>query len=273
MATVGQTATSHEAALSVRGLTIDLPKGMERAMPSRTSRLIFKRGQILCIVGESGSGKSVTANTIMGLLPKSIPVSSGAIHLGGRGHGHHRRITGEAARSARPRRVHDLPGSAFGAQPADDGRRADYGGHDRTWRRHEGLAAQARDRVADGSRSARSGAHVLPISVPAFGRAAPARDDRHGPGARTEVLIADEPTTALDVTTQAQILQLIRDIQRRKGMSVMFITHDFGVVAEIADSVVVMEKGRIVEQGSADAGPEITRPSLYKAPHRGRSRA
>jgi peptide/nickel transport system ATP-binding protein len=66
------------------------------------------------------------------------------------------------------------------------------------------------------------------------------------------ILIADEPTTALDVTTQAQILQLIRDIQRRKGMSVMFITHDFGVVAEIADSVVVMEKGRIVEQGSAE---------------------
>src|SRR5690606_25780378 len=66
------------------------------------------------------------------------------------------------------------------------------------------------------------------------------------------VLIADEPTTALDVTTQAQILELIRDIQRRKGMSVMFITHDFGVVAEIADSVVVMEKGQIVEQGPAD---------------------
>jgi peptide/nickel transport system ATP-binding protein len=66
------------------------------------------------------------------------------------------------------------------------------------------------------------------------------------------ILIADEPTTALDVTTQAQILELIRDIQRRKGMSVMFITHDFGVVAEIADSVVVMEKGHIVEQGSAE---------------------
>ena len=64
------------------------------------------------------------------------------------------------------------------------------------------------------------------------------------------ILIADEPTTALDVTTQAQILKLVRDIQRRKGMSVMFITHDFGVVAEIADSVVVMEKGRVVEQGS-----------------------
>lgn len=66
-----------------------------------------------------------------------------------------------------------------------------------------------------------------------------------------DVLIADEPTTALDVTTQAQILELIRKIQRRKKMSVMFITHDFGVVAEIADRVIVMEKGHLVEQGTA----------------------
>ncbi len=67
-----------------------------------------------------------------------------------------------------------------------------------------------------------------------------------------DILIADEPTTALDVTTQAQILDLIRKIQKRKGMSVMFITHDFGVVAEIADRVVVMEKGKLVEKGPAE---------------------
>src|SRR5688500_11927276 len=67
------------------------------------------------------------------------------------------------------------------------------------------------------------------------------------------ILVADEPTTALDVPTQAQILKLIRDLQQRRGMAVMFITHDFGVVAEIADKVAVLEKGIVVEQGTADA--------------------
>src|SRR6185312_6402028 len=66
------------------------------------------------------------------------------------------------------------------------------------------------------------------------------------------VLVADEPTTALDVTTQAQILELIRDLQRRRNMAVMFITHDFGVVADIADRVVVLQHGKVVEQGAAD---------------------
>ncbi len=68
------------------------------------------------------------------------------------------------------------------------------------------------------------------------------------------LLIADEPTTALDVTTQAQILKLIRELQARRGTGVLFITHDFGVVAEIADRVVVMQQGRVVEQGPAERG-------------------
>ena len=78
-----QPVAPHDVALSVRGLTVDLPKGMERAHAVENISFDLKRGQILCIIGESGSGKSVTANTIMGLLPKMIRVSSGAIHLDG----------------------------------------------------------------------------------------------------------------------------------------------------------------------------------------------
>ena len=73
------------------------------------------------------------------------------------------------------------------------------------------------------------------------------------------VLVADEPTTALDVTTQAQILKLIRDLQQKRGMSVLFITHDFGVVAEIADHVAVLQRGRLVESGMAQDGAGRTR--------------
>jgi ABC-type glutathione transport system ATPase component len=92
------------------------------------------------------------------------------------------------------------------------------------------------------------------------------------------LLIADEPTTALDVTTQMQILRLIREIQSRQGMGVMFITHDFGVVAEIADRVVVMQHGRIVEQGSAQQvlnAPQhaYTRALIAAVPHGDAGRA
>ena len=78
-----QAVAPHEAALSVRGLTVSLPKGMERAHAVEDVSFDLERGQILCVIGESGSGKSVTANAVMGLLPKVIRVASGSIHLDG----------------------------------------------------------------------------------------------------------------------------------------------------------------------------------------------
>ncbi|MGJ4888487.1 ABC transporter ATP-binding protein [Bradyrhizobium sp. HKCCYLRH3099] len=240
-------------ALSVRGLTVDLPRGMERRHAVENITFDLLDGQILCIVGESGSGKSVTANTIMGLLPRKIAVSAGAIQLGG---SEGTAIIGAAPaalRSVRGRVVSMIfqdplsalnPLMTVGEQIVEVLTAHDVGTKD--WQRKRVVELltevnlpnpqlmydQYPFRLSGGQRQRVMIAMALALEP--------------------KVLIADEPTTALDVTTQAQILHLIRDIQRRKGMSVMFITHDFGVVAEIADSVVVMEKGRIVEQGSAN---------------------
>ena len=85
------------------------------------------------------------------------------------------------------------------------------------------------------------------------------------------ILIADEPTTALDVTTQKQILALIRDIQKRRGMGVLFVTHDFGVVAEIADRVAVMQRGEIVEQGTTEEVLTAPEPPLHPGADRRRA--
>ena len=243
-----ETAASHQAALSVRGLTVSLPKGMERAHAVEDISFELARGQILCVVGESGSGKSVTANAIMGLLPKTIRIASGAIDL-----------DGTSILGLPPERLRDLRGRVVSMIFQDPlsalnplmtvGAQID-----------EAMAAHGVGTPA--SRRERAMELLTEVGLPDPKLMYHQYPFRLSGGQRQRVmiamalalepaiLIADEPTTALDVTTQAQILKLIRDIQRRKGMSVMFITHDFGVVAEIADSVVVMEKGRVVEQGS-----------------------
>ena len=242
-------SASSDIALSVRDLTVALPAGMERLHAVENISFDLKRGEILCIIGESGSGKSVTANAVMGLLPNTIRVSSGTIQLGGEN------IIGMSADRLRDLRgrvvsmIFQDPLSALnplmtvGAQ-IDEVMTAHDVGTPQTRRDRaielltevglpdpELMYHQYPFRLSGGQRQRVMIAMALALEP--------------------TILIADEPTTALDVTTQAQILDLIRDIQRRKGMSVMFITHDFGVVAEIADSVIVMEKGHLVEQGSA----------------------
>ncbi|WP_376090061.1 ABC transporter ATP-binding protein [Roseomonas sp. CCTCC AB2023176] len=253
--------------LTVDGLTVGLPKGADRPNAVEEVSLTLDAGEILCVVGESGSGKSVTANAVMGLLPKQLPVTAGRMVLEGTDL---RALTPRALRDLRGRRMAMIfqepmtalnPLMRVGDQIAEamrvHGERADTA-------RVIGLLEAVN--LPDPSSTARS--HPFRLSGGQRQRVMIAMALALEPA----LLIADEPTTALDVTTQAGILRLIRDIQRRRGMGVMFITHDFGVVAEIADRVAVMQRGRIVEQGPAAKvlnAPEhpYTRALIAAVPH------
>ncbi len=238
-----------EIALSISDLTVALPKEMEREYAIKGISFNLNRGEILCIIGESGSGKSVTASAVMGLLSPAMTVTSGRILFDDT----NLLTIPEAARRALRGKslamIFQDPLSALnplmtvGAQIVEV--LVAHGWGDRASRETKVLDLLAEVGLPDPKLLR----HQYPFRLSGGQRqrvmiAIALALDPH-------VLIADEPTTALDVTTQAQILDLIRTIQRRKGMSVMFITHDFGVVADIADRVVVMEKGDVVEQGTA----------------------
>jgi peptide/nickel transport system ATP-binding protein len=239
-----------EPILAIDALTVTLPPGSDRAYAVQDLSLSLARGEILCIVGESGSGKSITAQAIMGLLPRGLSVTGGRAVFAGSDLLHLKdrdrlAVTGreiamifqEPTAALNPVfRVGDLVAEAF--------------------RTHTDLKPSAiRAKVLDLFREVRlpepkqiynnyphqlSGGQCQRVMIATALALNPA------------VLIADEPTTALDVTTQAQILKLILELREHHGTGVIFITHDFGVVAEIADRVAVMQHGRIVEIGSRD---------------------
>ncbi|MCM2474644.1 ABC transporter ATP-binding protein [Rhizobium sp. CG5] len=245
-----QTKADDGIVLSVKELTVSLPKNMERVHAVSDISFDLRSGEILCIIGESGSGKSVTANAIMGLLSSAITVTHGSILFKGMDL---IRTEEKTLRTLRGRAVSIIfqdplsalnPLMTIGDQIAEVMEAHDVG-------TSESRAAKILDLLNEvGLPDPALLQHQYPFRLSGGQRQrvmiamALALDP--------DVLIADEPTTALDVTTQAQILDLIRKIQRRKNMSVMFITHDFGVVAEIADRVIVMEKGHLVEQGPAE---------------------
>ncbi|MBN9052985.1 MAG: ABC transporter ATP-binding protein [Rhizobiales bacterium] len=236
--------------LAVRSLDVSLPRNMERSHAVKDVSLDLRRGEILCIVGESGSGKSVTASTIMGLLPPAMKATGGEILYKGRDllalpEAERRQMRGKAISM-----IFQDPLSALNplmtiGQQIDEVLAA-HGVTSRAERQRRVLELLTEVGLPDPPVMRRqypfrlSGGQRQRVMI----AIALALDP--------DVLIADEPTTALDVTIQAQILELIRQLQAKKNTSVMFITHDFGVVADIADRVVVMEKGRVVEEGTAD---------------------
>ncbi|KAF1020313.1 MAG: Glutathione import ATP-binding protein GsiA [Paracidovorax wautersii] len=247
------TADIGQPVLDIRGLSIRLPEGGDRPLAVDGASLTLQAGRTLCIVGESGSGKSMIANAVMGLLPRPhVEPVAGQILFEGQDL---LQLDEAALRELRGRRVGMIfqepmtalnPVMRIGEQlaevfdahvslPAADKRRrilaaqADVGLPE-----PELLIDSYPFRLSGGQRQRVMIACALLLLEP-------------------RLLIADEPTTALDVTTQAQILALIRELQQRRGTAVLFITHDFGVVSEIADQVVVMQTGTVVEAGPAQA--------------------
>jgi peptide/nickel transport system ATP-binding protein len=236
--------------LSLDQLSVRLPKGADRTHALADVSLSVGANEILCIVGESGSGKSMMANAIMRLLPNDVGIESGRMMF-----------DGHDLCAATPAEMRDIRGAGIamifqepmtalnplrtvGDQIAEMFRvHTDLSKSEISTRV---LALLEDVRIPDPKLAARAYPHEL--SGGQRQRAMIAMALALDP----KLLIADEPTTALDVTTQAQILKLIRDLQRRKKTAVLFITHDFGVVAEIADRVVVMQHGRIVEHGTTD---------------------
>jgi peptide/nickel transport system ATP-binding protein len=242
---------SGDAILALDRLSVRLPKGADRSHALSEVSLQVASNEILCVVGESGSGKSMMANAIMRLLPDEVAIDSGRIMFEGRDlcaatAAEIRQVRGagiamifqEPMTALNPlRTIGDQIGEMFSIHTRLS--KADI--------RTKVLAGLADVHIRNPSAAAKAYPHEL--SGGQRQRAMIAMALALDPN----LLIADEPTTALDVTTQAQILKLIRDLQQRRKTAVLFITHDFGVVADIADRVVVMQHGVIVEQGPAAA--------------------
>ncbi|MBY0336254.1 MAG: ABC transporter ATP-binding protein, partial [Acetobacteraceae bacterium] len=238
-------ARTRAPALEVEGLSIAFSQGRAAFRAVDGVSFAVQPGRTLAIVGESGCGKSITSLAIMGLLADNAVVG-GSIRLDGEA------LTPERQRAARGGRMAMIfqepmtslnPAFTSGEQVAE------------ALRVHEGLDAKAameravamleRVRIPDAARRARQYPHQLSGGMRQRVMIAIAL------ACRPRLLIADEPTTALDVTVQAQILALLDELKRETGAAVLLITHDLGVVADHADEVLVMYAGRVAERAPA----------------------
>lgn len=239
-------------ALELQGLTVTLSRPSGEQLPLvRDATVTVGRGELVCLVGESGSGKSVTARAVMGLIQMQRGISvGGSVTL------HGAELLGRPAAEVRALRGREL--AMIFQEPMSS--------LDPVFRIKDQLVEAIRrrerlDRAAETNR-------VLEL-LEQVGIADPRRCMRQFPhqlsggmcqrvmiamalGSRPEVLIADEPTTALDLTIQAQILGLLDQLRRETGTAVLLITHDMGVAAQVADRVAVMYAGQVCESGTPE---------------------
>jgi peptide/nickel transport system ATP-binding protein len=234
--------------VDVEGLTVDFLNGARPLRAVAGVDVTLRPGEVLTLLGESGSGKSVTLRALMRLLPERGCVMGGKVRIDGHDVSTLSKTALSAYRGRTIAMVFQEPGLAFdpvyrlGDQIAE------------TVMRHEGIAqgdARARalelfERVRIPSPRQRLDNYPHELSGGMRQRAMIAL----ALACRPKVLLADEPTTALDATVQIQVLLLLRELQRELGLAVIFVTHDIGVATEIADRIAVMYAGRIVETGS-----------------------
>ena len=243
--------------------------------------LEVKAGEVLAIVGESGSGKTVTAKTILGLLPETA-VSSGAVL-----------INGTNVISLSPGRLRQIRGRDV-AMVFQEPSTALNPVFTVGWQIAEGIrahtGANGGGRVSAKEAKARAIEALRKVGIPDPEHRVNYYPHQFSGGQKQRVVIAaalalnpglivaDEPTTALDVTVQAEILELLRDLRDKYGTSIVLITHNMGVVADLADRVVVMYQGDVVEEASsktlfAEPRQDYTRHLLAAVPHLGRNSA
>ena len=236
------------AVLEVSGLTVRFRQDGRVIEAVKGVSFTVDKGETVALVGESGSGKSVTALSTVSLLPEGTDVQGSVRYLGAE-------MIGASEAALRRVRGNDIsfifqePMTSLNPLHTIEKQLSE------SLALHQGLTgAAARARIVDllqkvgiAEAESRLGAYPHQLSGGQRQRVMIAMALANGP----ELLVADEPTTALDVTIQAQILELLADLKRREGLSLLFITHDLGIVRRIADRVCVMQGGEIVEQGPA----------------------
>ena len=241
--------------LQVRGLEVSFRTRGSSLAAVRGIDLDVAEGETLAVVGESGSGKSVSMMALLGLLPETATVKGSVSFMG-------RELLGLSDRSLRQVRGRDVgivfqdpmsslnPVKTVGQQIAETVQL--HLGANRRAASARAVELMAEVGIPDPRNRSRSYPHQFSGGMRQRVMIAMAL------ACRPRLLIADEPTTALDVTVQSQIVQLVKDLQAEHGMAVVWITHDLGVVAELADRVAVMYAGRVVERNDCD--------SIYTAP-------
>ena len=238
----------NEKILKIKNLTIALPKNADRQFAVEDANLDVFKGEILFIVGESGSGKSVMTSAILNDIPKGLSVTSGSVIFNEKDILKLSQKELNKLRGANISMIYQEPMAALNpsirvGKQVDEVyalHRPEINAEDRkseTLKLFEQMKLPNPERIYSSYAHQVSGGQCQRIVIAMALACNP------------DILIADEPTTALDVTTQAEILRLISDLKEIYKNTIIFITHDFGVVADIADRVVVMCQGKIIEKG------------------------